>query len=114
MLYLMLIYQDEARMAAATPEEQAAIGKGYGEFNDFLAKSGALRGTATWPAGVATVRSRDGKTLKTDGAYAEAGNPVAGFFLIDVETVEAAVKFAERVPTLRYGAVEVRPVQQPG
>ena len=54
MLYLMLIYQDDARMKAATPEEQAAIAKGYGELDAFLAQSGALRGTATWPAGITT------------------------------------------------------------
>jgi hypothetical protein len=71
MLYLMLIYQDEAKTKAATAEEQAAIGRGCGELNAFLAESGALRGTATWPAGITTVRSREGKMLTTDGPYAE-------------------------------------------
>jgi hypothetical protein len=111
MLYLMLIYQDDAKMEAATPEEQAAIGKGYGELNAFLAKSGALRGTATWPAGITTVRSRDGKTLTTDGPYAETSERVGGFFLVDVEDLDAAIKIAERVPGTRYGAVEIRPVR---
>ena len=55
MLYLMLIYQDEAKMKAASPAEQEAIGKGYGELNAFLAQSGASRGTASWPVGVVTV-----------------------------------------------------------
>lgn len=111
MLYLMLIYQDEAKMAAATPEEQAAVGKGYGELNTFLAESGVLRGTATWPAAVTTVRSRDGETLTTDGRYAKAVEGVSGFFLIDVEDLDAAIRIAERVPGARYGAVEIRPVQ---
>jgi len=111
MLYLMLIYQNDAKMKAATAEEQAAIAKGYGELNKALAESGALRGTATWPSGITTVRSRDGKTLTTDGPYAETREGVGGFFLVDVPDLDAAIKFAERVPGARYGAVEVRPVK---
>lgn len=111
MQYLMLIYQDDAKMKSATPEEQAAFGKDYGAFNAFLAESGALRGTSTWPAGITTVRSRDGKTLTADGPYAGTGEGVSGFFLIEVEDLDAAVKIAGRVPGARYGAVEIRPVQ---
>jgi hypothetical protein len=111
MLYLMLIYQDDAKMKTATPEEQAALGKGWGEFNAFLTQSGALRGTATWPAGITTVRSREGKTLTTDGPYAETREGVGGFFLVDVQDLDAAITFAERVPGARYGAVEIRPVK---
>jgi hypothetical protein len=111
MLYLMLIYQDDAKMKSSTPEEQAAIAKGYGELNTFLAQSGALRGTATWPAGITTVRSREGKTLATDGPYAETREGVGGFFLVDVQDLDAAIKIAERVPGTRYGAVEIRPVK---
>jgi hypothetical protein len=111
MLYLMLIYQDNNQMKAASPDEQAAIAKGYGELNVFLAQSGALRGTATWPAGITTVSAREGKTLTTDGPYAETREGVGGFFLIDVPDLDAAIKIAERVPGARYGAVEIRPVK---
>jgi hypothetical protein len=111
MLYLMLIYQDEAKMKAASAEEQSAIGKGYGELNAFLAQSGNLRGTATWPAGITTVRSREGKMITTDGPYAETREGVGGFFLVDVKDLDAAIKVAERVPGARYGAVEIRPVK---
>jgi len=111
MLYLMLIYQDAAKMQAATPEEQAAIGKGYGELNAFLAQSGVARGTATWPAGITTVRSREGRTLTTDGPFAETREGVGGFFLVEVQDLDAAIKIAERVPGARYGAVEIRPVK---
>jgi hypothetical protein len=111
MLYLMLIYQDEARMKAAGADEQAAIARGYGELNTFLAQSGALRGTATWPAGITTVRSREGKFLTTDGPYAETREGVGGFFLVDVPDLDAALEIAERVPGARYGAVEIRPVK---
>lgn len=111
MLYLMLIYNNDAQMQAAPAEEQAAIGNGYGELNTFLAESGALRGTATWPSGITTVRLRDGQTQTNDEPYAGGGDGVSGFFLIDVDDLDTAIKFAERVPGARYGAVEIRPVQ---
>lgn len=111
MLYLMLIYSDDAKMAAASPEEQAAIGKGYGELNAFLAESGVSRGTATWPAGITTVSSRDGQTRATEVPFSEARDGVSGFFLVEVEDMDAAIKIAERVPGARYGGVEIRPVQ---
>ncbi len=113
MLYLMLIYQDDAKMAAASAEEQEAIGRGYGELNAFLADSGTSRGTATWPPGITTVRLRDGKTLTSEEPYVGTGDRVAGFILVDADGVDAAVKIAERVPGARYGAVEIRPVQVP-
>lgn len=111
MQYLMLIYKDQAKLAAAGAEAQAALGKAYGEFNTFLAESGALVGTATWPAGVNTVRLRDGKTQTCEEPYSESSEAVGGFFLIDVEDMQAAIKFAEQVPDAHYGAVEIRPVQ---
>lgn len=111
MLFLTLIYQDDAKMAAATADEQAAVGRDYGQFNTFLAESGALRGTATWPADVSTVRSRDGRAQAAQGAYQETGDRVAGFFLIEVADMDTAIEFAKRVPGAQYGGVEIRPVQ---
>ena len=114
MLYLMLIYQDEAKMKAASPAEQEAIGKGYGELNAFLAQSGASRGTASWPAGVVTVRTRDGSDVVADGPFEETGERVAGFFLVEAADRDAAVEIAKRVPGRQFGAVEIRPVQVQG
>ncbi|WP_054309704.1 YciI family protein [Mesorhizobium sp. 1M-11] len=111
MLFLVLIYHHDAKMAAATAAEHEALGRDYGAFNKFLAESGALRGTATWPAGVATIRSQDGEALVTEGPYSEAKDKVAGFFLIEVEDMDAAIGFAKRVPGAQYGGVEIRPVQ---
>lgn len=111
MQFLMLIYKNEEKLAAASQNEQAALGQKYGAFNSFLAESGALLGTATWPSNVRTVEVRDGETRTVDGEHAESDGP-AGFFLIDVESADEAVRFAERVPDALYGAVEIRPVQQ--
>jgi hypothetical protein len=112
MMYLMLIYKDNEKLKSATPEERAAHGRGYGELNAFLAENeGVNRGTATWPANITTVRLRDGKTVTSDGPYIETSDGVGGFFLIEAENAEAAIRIAERVPDARYGAVEIRPVQ---
>lgn len=112
MQYLMLIYHDDAKLEAVSPEEQEAIGTAYSELDAFLSESGALRGTATWPANITTVRSQEGETATSEGRY-QTGHGVAGFFLIDVADLDTAVTFAERVPIGNFGAVEIRPIQQP-
>ncbi|GGA59186.1 YciI family protein [Pelagibacterium lentulum] len=113
MQYLMLIYKDEAMLAAASAEDKAAHGKGYGELNALLNQDdGVGRGTATWPANITTVRLRDGETLTSEGPYVTSGDQVGGFFLIEADDVDAAIKIAERVPDARYGGVEIRPIQQ--
>ncbi|HEX6998240.1 MAG TPA: YciI family protein [Gammaproteobacteria bacterium] len=110
MQYLLLIYNDDAKLKAATPAEQQAFGKDYQAFNAWLAEQGSLRGTATWPAGITTVRVQAGETLTTDGPFAEAREGVGGFCLIDAPDLDAAIEVAARVPSARYGAVEIRPI----
>jgi hypothetical protein len=58
-----------------------------------------------------TVRVEDGETLLTDGPYAETKEVLGGFYLIDVNDLDAALDFASRVPAARMGGlVEVRPL----
>jgi hypothetical protein len=110
MQYLLLIYNDDAKMAAATRAEHEAMGKDYREVTGSLIQNGQMRATGTWPSGITTVRVSDGKTLTTDGPFAEAREAVGGFCLIDVADVDAAVKIAERIPGAKFGRVEIRPV----
>lgn len=110
MQYLLLIYNDSEKMKGFSRAEHEAFAKDYGEFNAFVQKSGSLRGTATYPAGVTTVRVNEGKTLTTDGPFAEAREGVGGFCLIEAPDLDAAIKIAERIPSARAGAVEIRPV----
>jgi hypothetical protein len=63
------------------------------------------------PASAATsVRVRGGKRLVTDGPFAETREVLGGFYLIDVENLDEAIRIAERHPGARVGTVEVRPV----
>lgn len=61
------------------------------------------------PTSATTVRVRGGETQLTDGPFAETKEYLGGYFLIDVPDLDAAVDWAARMPSSRYGAVEVRP-----
>jgi hypothetical protein len=56
------------------------------------------------------VSVRDGRTMISDGPFAEVKEHLAGFYLIEVDTMERAVELAARVPDAAWGEVEVRPV----
>jgi len=56
------------------------------------------------------VRLRDGETMTTDGPFAEVKEQLAGFYLVECESLERAVELAARVPDAAFTDVEVRPV----
>jgi hypothetical protein len=56
------------------------------------------------------VTARDGQAMTTDGPFAEVKEHLAGFFLLECESIERAIEHAARVPEAAYGLVEVRPV----
>jgi hypothetical protein len=53
---------------------------------------------------------KDGRTITTDGPFAELKEHLAGFYLLDCESIERAVEIAARIPEAALGLVEVRPV----
>jgi hypothetical protein len=112
MQYLLLIYNDEAKSAAASPAEGAAIMKAYGEFTGSVKASGHYKGgNALQPVATATsVRVRDGKTLLTDGPFAETAEQLGGYYLIDAANLDEATAIAARIPGAGTGTVEVRPI----
>lgn len=108
MNYMLLIHHDDAALAKA---EQKELWADYAAFNEALAKAGGSPGVRLQPASAATsVRLRDGKTEVLDGPYADTKEKLAGYFMIDVATVEEAVAWAQRCPSARYGTIEVRPI----
>ncbi|HEX6750532.1 MAG TPA: YciI family protein [Longimicrobium sp.] len=112
MKYLCLIYDDEARLAARTPDEAAAFTREYMEFTQGLRDGGhhrageALQRTDT----ATTVRVRDGRVSSTDGPFAETKEQLGGFYLVEARDLNDAIQVAARIPSARYGSVEVRPV----
>jgi hypothetical protein len=57
-----------------------------------------------------TVRVRDGKTLTTDGPFAETREQLGGYYLVEARDLDAALGIAARIPGAKDGAIEVRPV----
>ena len=53
---------------------------------------------------------RDGQTLTTDGPFAETKEQLGGFYFIEARDIDEAMTIAARMPTARYGSVEVRPI----
>ena len=107
MKYMMLIHHDDAALAKA----DQSLWADYAAFNEALVKAGGSAGMRLQPASAATsVRVRDGKTEVIDGPYADTKEKLAGYFLIDVASVEEAVAWAQRCPSARYGSIEARPI----
>ena len=112
MQYMCLIYGDENGAATLSEDDRNAMFAAYGEFTESIKSSGHMvGGDALHPASTATtVRVRDGETLVTDGPFAETKEQLGGYYLVDAKDMDEALKIAERIPSARYGSIEVRPV----
>lgn len=116
MKYVILIYDNLAsrEIWAGLPAAQRAEGLGvYAALNDDLTASGELITTEALADPVMTkqVSVRDGRTTTTDGPFAEVKEFLAGFYLLECESIERAIEHAARIPEAEFGRVEVRPVQ---
>jgi hypothetical protein len=114
--YLLLIYADEQGFETMGDDQRQAVYKEYDEFaNDLASKGQMVGGDELAPTTSATtVRVRDGERLVTDGPFAETKEQLGGYFLVDVEDLDAAIEAASRIPTARTGSIEVRPVHDGG
>jgi hypothetical protein len=112
MQYMCLIYDDENTWDNLPEDERNAVFGEYGSFTESIKGSGNyVAGDALQPTSTATtVRIRDGKTLVTDGPFAETKEQLGGYYLVEAKDVDEALKIAERIPSARYGSIEVRPV----
>jgi len=115
MKYLILIYHNpQARQIwESFSEEERTEGLGvYAALNEELRASGELIVTeALADASEARhVTVRDGQPISTDGPFAETKEQLAGFYLVDCESMDRAVEIAGRIPEASMGLLEVRPV----
>ena len=112
MQYLLLIHDDEAHWGDMPEDERNTIYGEYMKFTEDVQNAGVLLGAnQLQPAGTATVvHVEDGKTLTTDGPFAETKEVLGGYYLIDVETLDEALEWAAKIPSTRYGHIEVRPI----
>ena len=112
MKYLLLIYENEQAFGSMSEAEQGRVFGEYMEFSSSIRKSGHyLGGEALQPTGSATtVRVKGGKTLTTDGPFAETREQLGGFYLVEAKDLDEAISLAARIPGSRYGSIEVRPI----
>jgi hypothetical protein len=114
MKYLLMIHVNPAAMEALTEEERTAIFAAHDEFAALTRASGELVGYAALadPSNSLTVRVRDGVPAVSDGPYVESKEFLAGYTIVDCETVERAAELAAMIPDAKFTAVEVRPVME--
>jgi hypothetical protein len=112
MQYLLLIYGNEAGMQSASKADIEKMVAAYGAYTEALKKAGVLAGANRLQptASASTVRVTDGKSKVLDGPYAETKEQLAGYYMIDVPDLDAALSWAARCPGASFGAIEVRPV----
>jgi len=110
--YLCSIYQDESIRQKLPKAEFEKIHGEYLAFTDDLKKSGRLLGNnGLQPTQAATtVRVRDGKITTTDGPFAETKEQLGGYYLIEARDLNDAIQVAAKIPSARFGSIEVRPV----
>lgn len=112
MRYMLLICADQTRYPKLSQTEQDKLMADYRAFQTDMQAAGVylasdrLRPTMT----ATTVRVREGKVLHTDGPFAETKEQIGGFFLINVKNLDEALAWAAKVPSAKYGSIEVRPV----
>jgi hypothetical protein len=112
MQYLLMIYANEAEYAKINPATLQKVFEEYGAFTQGIVKSGNFKaGDRLQPTTTATtVRIRDGKTLTTDGPFAETREQLGGYYLVEARDLDEALAIAAKIPGARFGSIEVRPI----
>ncbi|HNP36065.1 MAG TPA: YciI family protein [Woeseiaceae bacterium] len=106
MRYLCLVYSEESKLAGFPDEECVAHDKGLRASGHCLA-SEALQPVET----ATTLQMRNGKLSVTDGPFAETKEQLAGFYLIEARDLNEAIRLASKIPPIRVGSIEVRPIR---
>jgi hypothetical protein len=111
MKYMLLVYGAEQALDAEEREkcygESAQLARDLNASGRYLDASPLhLSSTAT------SVRLRDGKRLVTDGPFAETREQLGGYYLVDAPDLDEAIDIAARIPGVRWGTIEIRPVME--
>jgi len=112
MKYALLIYAAEKDWEKKSKEEQGRIYNEYMAYTVQLKKSGKmlscepLNPTAT----ATTIRVRNGKTVATDGPFADTKEQLGGIYVIDVKDLDEAMAWASKIPDALTGSIEIRPL----
>jgi hypothetical protein len=112
MKYLAMIYQPPGSFESLSAEDRDGM---MAEADKFISE---FQGTGEFLGGSAladpetgkTIRVRSGKTTATDGPFAEAKEYLAGYYVLDTDSIERAIEIVSKDPAAKYWAVELRPI----
>ena len=112
MQYLLMIYSNEKETLALGPAVLGQMSQEYAEFTKSIVQAGQFKaGDRLRPVATAsTVRVRNGKTLVTDGPFAETREQLGGYYLVEAKNLDEALAIAAKIPGARHGSIEVRPI----
>ncbi|MFL5797532.1 MAG: YciI family protein [Actinomycetota bacterium] len=116
MRYALLIYADESSWGDASEEDRRVGYQRYSEYGRWLGDQGWIRGgdQLASSASATCVRVEDGRTVTTDGPYAETTEQLGGFYLIETDDLDQAIEAASWLPAVERGTIEVRPIVEDG
>lgn len=114
MRYMLLIYSNTEAYAGMSDAAQNELLQAYLALADELTKSGVREsGESLQPITTATtLRVRNGKHVTTDGPVAEPHEQLAGYCILNCKNLDEALEYAASIPAARFGAVEIRPIQE--
>jgi len=112
MQYLLMLYANETQWPKLTEAERGKMMGAYKAYMEALTKAGVIKGSnRLQPSSSATtVRVTESKSQVLDGPFTDSKEQLAGYYLIDVPDLDAALSWAARCPGASHGSVEVRPV----
>lgn len=114
MKYPCMVIVDEKKLNAMSPSERRKLDDESLAYDEALRKSGhllaaqALQGIET----ASTIRASGGKISVTDGPFTETTEQIGGFVLIEARDLHEAIQLASKIPPMRLGCVEVRPIME--
>jgi hypothetical protein len=114
MQYMLLIYDSEADGKKRPDAVRQQMFQDYGTFTREIAQAGKLKaGDPLESSSTATtVRVRDGKTVVTDGPFAETKEQLGGYYMVEAKDLDEAISIAAKIPSSKFGSIEVRPVMK--
>jgi hypothetical protein len=112
MRYCLLMHYQEGPDAGLTEEDMAPAMAAFQQYADDLSAAGVLIGTEVLESVVAatTVTARNGIPEVQDGPFADTKEKLGGIFVIEVDNLDEALKWAQRNPANGWGSIEIRPV----
>jgi hypothetical protein len=114
MRYMMLIYTKETENGPTGAEAEQIKAAHWAVMREATAKGVLMGAEPLAPTRTATtVRVENGKSLITDGPFAETKEQLAGYYILDCQNLDEAIEWAEKIPTAckgGEGCIEIRPL----